>query len=67
MSVVSDDISSEATGPIGPKFHLTHSWAGGGGGGGGIERFNFFLMKIGSLVWLLWQLRVFTDQNTETY
>ena len=39
LSTLSNDIS-EATGPIGPKFHLWHPWAGGlkvfAGGGGGV-------------------------------
>ena len=26
---LSNDISSEATGPLKPKFHLWHPWAGG--------------------------------------
>ena len=29
MSTFSNDISSEATGPLKPEFHLWHSWAGG--------------------------------------
>ena len=29
LSTLSNDISSEATMPIGPKFHLCHPWAGG--------------------------------------
>ena len=28
-SILSNDISSEATGPVKPKCHLWHSWAGG--------------------------------------
>ena len=29
LSTLSNDISSETTGPIGPKFHLWHPWAWG--------------------------------------
>ena len=29
LSTLSNDISSEATGPIGPKFYLCHPWARG--------------------------------------
>ena len=45
MSTLSKDISSEATGPFKPKFHLWHLWTGG-------WKKCVFLMKIGSLVWL---------------
>ena len=50
---LSNDISSEATGPFKPIFHLSHSWAGG-------LKLCFF-MKIDPLVWLLWQLRFSID------
>ena len=51
MSTLSNDISSEATGQVGPKFHLWHC--------GGLKIYIF--MEIGSFVWLLWQIRVSTD------
>ena len=31
----------------------------------GVEKLCFFVMKIGSLAWLLWQLRVSIDINGE--
>ena len=53
-STLSNNISSEATGPFKPKFHMWHPWAGG-------LKVCIFLMKTGSLVRLLWQLRVSID------
>ena len=42
LSTLSNGISSEATGPIVPKFHLWHSWARGLKG---FFFFFFFLYK----------------------
>ena len=54
---MSNDISSEAIGQIGAKFYLWDPWAEKGGG----LNICVFFMKIGSLVCLLWQLRVSID------
>ena len=63
MTTLSNHIFSEATRPSKPKFHLFASM------GWGIESLCVCMcvcvclcvrfMKIGSLVWLLWQLQVF--------
>ena len=48
FETLSNDISSEATGPIKPKCHLWYPWAGG------LKVYVF--MKIVIFVWLLWNL-----------
>ena len=54
LLTLSNDISSEATVPAGPKFHLWHPWAGWGGGGGVELKVCFFgFVFYGSLLFRL--------------